>query len=74
MTYDIIFLISSLVFYAQFEAKQNAEREERLAEPAKLRKNFEKAHPDETFRNELGLYAVGMVMKHRRYHYHCVSP
>jgi len=56
----------------RFEAKQNAEREERLAEPAKLRKNFEEAHPDETFRNELGLYAVGMVMKHRRYHYHCV--
>ena len=57
----------------QFEAKQNAEREERLAEKGKLRKDLLEAHPDEEYRKDLGMYAVGMVMKHRRYHYHCVS-
>ena len=44
-----------------------------MAEKGKLRKDLLEAHPDEEYRKELGMYAVGMVMKHRRYHYHCVS-
>jgi len=56
----------------RFEARQKAEREERLAEKGKLRNDFQLVHPDENYRNEMGLYSVGMVMKHRRYHYHCV--
>jgi len=56
----------------RFEARQKAEMEERLAEKGKLRTDFQFAHPDESYRNDMGLYAVGMVMKHRRYHYHCV--
>ena len=38
----------------------------------KLRSEFKGAHGQSDHFEEMGLYSVGMVMKHKRYHYLCV--
>ena len=48
------------------------ELEENLNLAPKLRSEFSDVHGQSEHFQEMGLYAVGMVMKHKRYHYICV--
>ena len=38
----------------------------------KYRSSFSDVYDSQDEMKELSLYAIGMVMKHRRYDYHCV--